>query len=66
MSTLDLSMLWIIFVKIFVTAQVKWDNHLSEKNYINQGIQQGAKLSTSLYKCYNNAIMLTFLSLLVL
>ena len=34
-----------------------WDNHLSEKIYINQGIQQGEKLSTSLYKCYNNAIL---------
>jgi hypothetical protein len=40
-----------------MTTQVKWDNHLSEKKYINQGIQQGAKLSTSLYKCYNNAIL---------
>jgi hypothetical protein len=28
-----------------MTTQVKWDNHLSEKFYINQGIQQGAKLS---------------------
>jgi hypothetical protein len=25
--------------------------------YIQQGIQQGAKLSTSLYKCYNNVIL---------
>ena len=40
-----------------MTTQVKWDNHLSEKIYINQGIQQGVKLSTSLYKCYNNAIL---------
>jgi hypothetical protein len=40
-----------------MTTQVKWDNHLSENIYINQGIQQGAKLSTSLYKCYNNAIL---------
>jgi hypothetical protein len=31
-----------------MTTQVKWDNHLSEKIYINQGIQQRAKLSTSL------------------
>jgi hypothetical protein len=40
-----------------MTTQVNWDNHLSEKIYINQGIQQGEKLSTSLYKCYNNAIL---------
>ena len=40
-----------------MTTQVKWDNHLSEQIYINQGIQQGVKLSTSLYKCYNNAIL---------
>jgi hypothetical protein len=40
-----------------MTTQVKWDNHLSEKIYIIQGIQQGAKLSTSLYKCYNYAIL---------
>jgi hypothetical protein len=39
------------------TEKVKWDNHLSENIYVNQGIQQGAKLSTSLYKCYNYAIL---------
>jgi hypothetical protein len=40
-----------------MTTQVNWDNHLSENIYVNQSIQQGAKLSTSLYKCYNNAIL---------
>ena len=40
-----------------MSTQVKWDYHLSENIYINQGIQQGEKLSTSLYKCYNNAIL---------
>jgi hypothetical protein len=39
-----------------MTTQVKWDNHLSENIDVNQGIQQGETLS-SLYKCYNNAIL---------
>jgi hypothetical protein len=40
--------MWVLLRNMYreMTTQVKWDNHLSEKNYINQGIQQGAKLST--------------------
>jgi hypothetical protein len=51
--------MWVLLRNMYreMTTQVKWDNHLSENIYINQGIQQGAKLSTSLYKCYNNAIV---------
>ena len=40
-----------------MTIKVKWKGNYSEKLQILQGIQQGAKLSTSLYKCYNNAIL---------
>ena len=51
--------MWVLLRNMYreMTIQVKWDNHLSENIYVNQGIQQGAKLSTSLYKCYNNAIL---------
>ena len=51
--------MWVLLRNMYreMTTQVKWDNHLSENIYINQGIQQGEKLSTSLYKCYNNAIL---------
>ena len=40
-----------------MNIQVKWDGMLSEKIPVNQEIQQGDKLSTTLYKCYNNAIL---------
>jgi hypothetical protein len=40
-----------------INIQVKWEGELSDKIYIQQGIQQSAKLSTSLYKCYNNVIL---------
>jgi hypothetical protein len=51
--------MWVLLRNMYreMTTQVKWTNHLSETNYVNQGILQGAKLSTSLYKCYNNAIL---------
>ena len=44
--------MWVLLQNMYreMTTQVRWDNHLSEKIYIIQGIQQGAKLSTSLYK----------------
>jgi hypothetical protein len=51
--------MWVLLRNMYreMITQVKWDNHLSENIYVNQGIQQGAKLSTSLYKCYNYAIL---------
>ncbi|CAC5359489.1 unnamed protein product [Mytilus coruscus] len=42
---------------IEMSIRIKWDDLVSDKISVNQGIQQGAKLSTSLYKCYNNAIL---------
>jgi hypothetical protein len=39
-----------------MTFKVKWDNHLTDNINIAQGIRQGAKLSTLLYKRYNNTI----------
>lgn len=40
-----------------MNIKVKWEGQHSEKVEVKQGIQQGAKLSTSLYKCYNNVIL---------
>ena len=40
-----------------MTFKVKWDNHLTDNINIAQGIRQGAKLSTLLYKRYNNTIL---------
>jgi hypothetical protein len=36
--------MWVLLRNMYreMTTQVKWDNHLSENIYINQGIQQGA------------------------
>ena len=50
--------MWVLLRNMYreMTTQVKWDNHLSENIDVNQGIQQGETLS-SLYKCYNNAIL---------
>jgi hypothetical protein len=38
--------MWVLLRNMYreMTTQVKWDNHLSEKIYINQGIQQGTNL----------------------
>jgi hypothetical protein len=46
--------MWVLLRNMYreMTTQVKWDNHLSEKIYINK-----EQNSTSLYKCYNNAIL---------
>ena len=51
--------MWVLLRNMYreMTTQVKWDNHLSENIDVNQSIQQGETLSTSLYKCYNNAIL---------
>jgi hypothetical protein len=40
-----------------VSVKVKWDNNLSRKIDVAQGIRKGAKLSTMLYKRYNNNIL---------
>lgn len=40
-----------------MTVKVKWENTLSESIEVKQGIRQGAKLSTMLYKRYNNNIL---------
>ena len=37
--------------------KIKWQGILSEEISTQQGIQQGAKLSTSVYKCYNIVIL---------
>jgi hypothetical protein len=39
-----------------MTFKVKWDNNLTNNINIAQGIRQGAKLSTLLYKRYNNTV----------
>ena len=51
--------MWILLRNMYreMNIQVKWGDLLTDKIFVNQGIQQGAKLSTSLYKCYNNAIL---------
>jgi hypothetical protein len=40
-----------------MTFKVKWDNHLTDNINIAQGIRQGTKLLTLLYKRYNNTIL---------
>ena len=51
--------MWILLRNMYreMSIQIKWDNHVSDKIFVNQEIHQGAKLSTSLYKCYNNSIL---------
>ena len=39
-----------------MTFKVKWDNKLTDNINIAQGIRQGAKLSTLLYKRYNTIL----------
>ncbi|CAC5360392.1 unnamed protein product [Mytilus coruscus] len=39
------------------SIKVKWEGQCTEDVMVLQGIQQGAKLSTTLYKCYNNVIL---------
>ena len=47
--------MWILLRNMYreMNIQIKWDNHVSDKLFVNQG----EKLSTSLYKCYNNSIL---------
>ncbi|VDI15518.1 Hypothetical predicted protein [Mytilus galloprovincialis] len=40
-----------------MSIQVKWNNSLSGEVKVTQGVRQGAKLSTMLYKRYNNNIL---------
>jgi hypothetical protein len=40
-----------------LNVKVKWNNGISEIVEVKQGIRQGAKLSTVLYKRYNNNIL---------
>ncbi|CAC5416985.1 unnamed protein product [Mytilus coruscus] len=40
-----------------MSIQVKWNNNLSGEVKVTQGVRQGAKLSTVLYKRYNNNIL---------
>ena len=51
--------LWILLRNMYriVSVKVKWDNNLSRKIDVAQGIRKGAKLSTMLYKRYNNNIL---------
>ena len=51
--------LWVLLRNLYrgMNIKIKWEGQHSEKVDVRQGIQQGAKLSTSLYKCYNNVIL---------
>ena len=51
--------LWILLRNMYreVSVKVKWDNNLSKKVDVALGIRQRAKLSTMLYKRYNNNIL---------
>jgi hypothetical protein len=40
-----------------LNVKIKWNNGISENVEVKQGIRQGAKLSTVLYKRYNNNIL---------
>ncbi|CAC5425180.1 unnamed protein product [Mytilus coruscus] len=47
--------LWILLRNLYkgMSIKVKWEGQCTEDVMVLQGIQQGAKLSTTLYKCYN-------------
>ncbi|CAG2244566.1 unnamed protein product [Mytilus edulis] len=51
--------LWILLRNLYkgMSIKVKWEGQCTEDVMVLQGIQQGAKLSTTLYKCYNNVIL---------
>ncbi|CAG2193004.1 unnamed protein product [Mytilus edulis] len=51
--------IWILLRNMYknVAVKVKWDNTLSDQFIQRQGVRQGAKLSTILYKRYNNNIL---------
>ncbi|XP_063447072.1 uncharacterized protein LOC134726592 [Mytilus trossulus] len=48
--------IWILLRNMYknVAVKVKWDNTLSDQFIQRQGVRQGAKRSTILYKRYNN------------
>ncbi|CAG2224918.1 unnamed protein product [Mytilus edulis] len=50
---------WILLRNLYkgMSIKVKWEGQCTEDVMVLQGIQQGAKLSTTLYKCYNNVIL---------
>jgi hypothetical protein len=51
--------LWLLLRNMYreVTVKVKWNNSLSEQFTQDIGVRQGAKLSSVLYKRYNNSIL---------
>ncbi|MES9879590.1 MAG: reverse transcriptase family protein [Sedimenticola sp.] len=51
--------LWLLLRDMQTSGQtaVKWSTHFSDPFPTQQGIRQGAKLSTSLYKRFNNGIL---------
>ncbi|KAK3108897.1 hypothetical protein FSP39_018158 [Pinctada imbricata] len=51
--------MWLLIKSLHenATTAVKWNNELSKEITIKQGIRQGAKLSTVLYKRFNNEIL---------
>ncbi|CAG2249303.1 unnamed protein product [Mytilus edulis] len=51
--------LWILLRNLYkgMSIKVKWEGQCSEDVMGLQGKQQGAILSTTLYKCYNNVIL---------
>ena len=53
--------LWKIITSLHVEANtmVKWDNKLSAQITLQQGIRQGAKLSSLMYKRFNNDLINT-------
>lgn len=51
--------LWILLRNLYrnSTASIKWEGMLSEDIHLLQGTKQGAKLSTTLYKCYHDTTL---------
>lgn len=51
--------MWTLLKDLYtnMTIQVKWGDQTTEHIDVHQGIRQGAKLSTLLYKRYNNTIL---------
>lgn len=51
--------LWLLMRNLYrdVTVKVKWNNSTSESFRQELGVRQGAKLSTVLYKRYNNTLL---------
>lgn len=51
--------LWILPRNLYkgMSIKVKWEGQCTEDVMVLQGIQQGAKLSTTLYECFNYVIL---------